>query len=238
MRGRPLLALVATLGLQLVANAAEPPPQLSGLIDFSLPRYPAGLRGVMTGAGQAVLVFTVDSNGKVSDSIALEATRAEFAEASVAAIKEWRFAPGAVGNSLPRREVVEFVFRRNGVVTTMQHAEAAREGFNSTTAYAEIRTVKMSDLDVPPKRLVAPMPAVSTDQLSQQGRTPLIVNFVIDTTGRVRVPVVTAADPTLAVAVLDAVKQWRYAPSTQNGAAVSVEVMRSLVLPGAAAAGQ
>jgi TonB family protein len=232
MRRGLLFALLVTLGLHAEVSAAESTPlsgpPLTGLIEYRLPQFPVGLRGVMAGDGQAVVAFTVDADGKVIDSVALEATQAAFAEVAVAAVKQWRFEAGAVGHSWPRREVSEFAFRRNGVVTTLQHVEAAREGFNSTTAHSEIRTVKLPELDTPPKRLAGPMPAVATDQLALQGITPLIINFV-------RVPVVTALDVTLAQTVLEAVKQWRYAPPTQNGTPVLVEVTRSLVLPGAAA---
>jgi outer membrane biosynthesis protein TonB len=57
---------------------------------------------------------------------------------------------------------------------------------------------------------------------------------VIDTEGKVRVPVATVSDPQLAQSVLDAVKQWRYAPPTQDGLPVLVEVTRSMQWPSAA----
>lgn len=227
-----LLVLLATLGLQPAVKAEESPTVLIGLVKSGLPQMPVGLRGMMSGDAQVVLAFTVNANGQVVDCVALEATRSEFAEAATAAVMEWQFAAATAGNPMPRREVVEFAFRRNGVVTTLQHIEAARESFNLTTRYSDIETVKITELDAPLQRLSAPMPAVSSAQLDMHGKQPLIVNFVVDTAGNVRVPVVTVADPQLAQPVLDAVKQWRYAPPTRNGTPVLVEVTRAMRLPG------
>jgi outer membrane biosynthesis protein TonB len=231
MRIKVLVIVLVVLGSgSVLANAVETTAQLAGLTRYQAPTFPVGLRGVMAGDGQVVLAFTIGADGKVIDSVALEATQVEFANAAAEAVADWQFAAAVASSPSPRREIVEFAFRRNGVVTTLQHMEAAHEGFNTTTTYAQVRTVKLSALDAEPSRIMALMPAVSRAQLSQQGQTPLIINFVIDMTGKVRVPVVTAADPALAQAVLKAVQQWRYAPPTHNAKPVLVEVTRLLVL--------
>jgi len=234
-----LIVLCSVIPAQVIpaqpASASESsnaPP--AGLLKYSPPQFPVGLRGIMAGDAQVVLAITVNGDGQVVDSVALQATQKEFADAAIEAVMEWQFAAAKPTGYLPRREVMEFAFHRDGVVTTLQHVEAAREGFNLTTRHPDIRTVKVTELDAPPQRLTAQMARVSTAQLDTQGKQPLVVNFVIDTTGKVRVPVATVSDPQLAQSVLDAVKQWRYAPPTQDGLPVLVEVTRSMQWPSAA----
>jgi outer membrane biosynthesis protein TonB len=199
-----------------------------GLLSHIEPRFPAELRGNMSGDGQVVAALTIGVEGQVLDCVALEATRIEFAEAVVNAVIQWRFTPAAV-NPILRREVVQFDFKRNGVVTTLQHAEAAQQAFISTVQ-AQLRTVPLVQLDDEPKRIATVMPKLSKERLAAL-TGPLMVNFVIDRDGIVRVPVVTTNDAAVAKTVLEAVTQWRYSPPLQQGVPVLVEMTRSLVVP-------
>ena len=52
------------------------------------------------------------------------------------------------------------------------------------------------------------------------------VEFVVDTTGRTSdITVKSASDRDLADAVVDAVKEWRFAPAVKNGAPVATRVV-------------
>src|SRR5687768_9245623 len=193
-----------------------------------MPRFPPELVGIKAGDGEVVMVVTIDSEGEVEDSVALEATNEAFARAAAGAVQDWKFTPGT-GSTWPRREVLQFSFKRSGVVTTLSHAEGAREHFIGTPV-AELRTVPLAELDQEPQRIASAMPKMSRSMLAKRGKESLMVNFVIDRHGAVRVPVITAAgDPALAQTVLAAVKQWRYSPPLQKGQPVAVEVTRALV---------
>lgn len=218
--------------LSTPAFAADVPPVLEGLISAPMPRFPPELVGIKAGDGEVVMAITIDPQGAVEDSVALEATNEAFARAVGGAVQDWQFAPGA-GATWPRREVLQFSFKRSGVVTTLSHAEGAREHFIGT-AVPQLRTVPLAQLDREPQRLASAMPKVSRSMLAKRGKEPLMINFVIDRDGAVRVPVVTAVDdPVLAQTVVAAVKQWRYTPPLQKGEPVAVEVTRALVLPDA-----
>ncbi len=234
------------------ATANNAQPNLLGLASYEMPKFPPELVGVKAGDGEVVMVVTIDVEGAVNDSVVLEATNEAFARSASKAVGDWRF--GAKGSSsstsaattttsaeasakdtfqptYPRREVLQFSFKRSGVVTTLSHAEAARESF-VTSNIPEIRTVQWKQLDSEPRRLTATMPKVSKAHLVAQGARPVSVNFVIDREGQVRVPVVAASvDPELAKSVLAAVANWRYTPPMHQQQPGVVEVTKALVLP-------
>lgn len=224
---RTLVFLLACGGATAVSADNSVP---EGLLAAPMPRFPPELVGVKAGDGEAVMAVTIDADGAVVDSVALEATNEAFAREAAGAVKDWRFASGAAA-TWPRREVLQFSFKRSGVVTTLSHAEGAREHFVGTSV-AQLRTVPLDQLDREPTRTVSVPPKISKAALARRGAQPLLLNFVIDREGQVRVPVVTAADnPELARAVLAAVVQWHYTPPLHKGEPVAVEITRTLVLP-------
>lgn len=197
------------------------------------------------GDGEVVVVITIDDDGKVNDSLVLEATNEAFGNATTSAVSEWLFKPIGelsanspapdLAKSWPRREVLQFNFKRSGVVTTMSHAEAARDGFVGTRG-PELRTVPWKALDSEPRPINVDMPQFPPSTSAKRDKTPLVINFVIDRQGQARVPVILgSADPALAKTVLSAVKTWRYTPPMQQKQAVAVEVTNALVLPDSSA---
>jgi outer membrane biosynthesis protein TonB len=199
-----------------------------GWIHYRAPVFPVGLRGVTNGAGDVVMVVTIDEQGKISDSVALQATSQEFIDAVNHVSGDWQFET-APSPTTPRREVLEFNFRRSGVITAISHAEAAQESFTSTSSF-KIRTVQWKDLDAEPKKLTSVNPNISKAMLEKYGNKPLLVNFIIDEQGLVRVPVVSTTDAELAQSVLTAVRQWRYSPPMSQQKPIAVEVTRALKL--------
>jgi len=218
----------------------------SEVLNYTMPKFPPELIGAKMGDGEAVVVITIDDSGNVDDSLALEATNEAFANAATSAVSEWLFKPisaiaansamsnsamSDVATSSPRREVLQFNFKRSGVVTTMTHSDAAKDAFVGTRG-PEVRTVAWSALDSAPRPIKVDMPQLPPSTSAKRDKTPLVINFVIDRQGHVRVPVIRgAADPALAKAVLSAVKTWRYTPPMQQKQAVAVEVTNALVLP-------
>lgn len=213
----------------------------SEVLRYAMPRFPPELVGAKMGDGEVVVVITIDDDGKVNDSLVLEATNEAFANAAIRAVSEWLFKPIGelaanspapdLAKTSPRREVLQFNFKRSGVVTTMSHAEAARDGFVGTRD-PELRTVPWKALDSEPRPITVNMPPLPSSTSAKREKTPLVINFVIDRQGQVRVPVILgSADPELAKIVLSAVKTWRYTPPMQNKQAVAVEVTNALVLP-------
>ena len=140
----------------------------------------------------------------------------------LAVAPEWLFAPVADPATEPRREVLHYRFRLSGVVNVLSHREGAEAAFpGNGDNVAQIRTIRWSDMNPPPERL----PPEADDAPPPRIKGMAEINFIIDETGRVRVPaVVEASDWDAALVALDAVQDWRFAPPKHEGQPVLVEV--------------
>jgi TonB family protein len=87
-------------------NAVDVRPVATRQIE---PDYPFDLESILT--GKAVVVFTVRTDGKVTDTSVVEADDVLFGEAAVSAIQKWRFRPAQVkGAPVDCRMTLPFVF--------------------------------------------------------------------------------------------------------------------------------
>jgi TonB family protein len=169
--------------------------------------------------GSAVVAFTVRANGRIDDAVTLAATERRLGDAAVEAIEQWRFerdpalgtGPNAVPSAVLRREIVEFVFKRDSGVISMSHLEAAKSWFPKDPTL-DVRMLLPDELDAPLVRVQtteSPGAPALRVPLTVGGRVTL--SFVVDETGRVRVPAIVAADdPALGAAALAMLASWRY----------------------------
>lgn len=211
-----------------------PPPQLPELARYEPPVFPQSLRVTSVSDGYATLMFTVDAGGRVDDAVATEASHPAFVQAVQDALLQWRFVPAASA-TVPRREFIRFDFKRTGIVSALSHFDASKSGFPEVPAAQAqpIRTISWEALPLPPERIAAVTPAYPQALRGRAVKGYAIVSFVIDATGRVRVPAVTGASETeFGQAVLVAVRQWRFAPPQHEGRAVHVLVERSFSFGG------
>lgn len=215
------------LSTTVLAQVSAQTAPLPGLLDYQPPRFPTEAAGIALGDGEVVMVITVAADGSVEDHVTLHASDPVFVAAVTRVMQHWRFAavPSA---TTPRRELMQFDFKRSGVVTTLTHAEGARDGFGSA-ALTALHSRALHELDEEPRRLAGSMPKLPRDWLAARGTRPLSVNFVIDRDGQVRVPVMPAEEqPELVQRVLETVRQWRYSPPLYRGQPVAVEMTRVL----------
>lgn len=142
-------------------------------------------------------------------------------------MSEWQFEPVAAATR-PPRDVVQFEFRSAGVISTLTHAEAAERSMTAPPVTPLLKTVSWSDLSAPPQSLAAPAPKLRSGALARLAGKPVIVSFIIDAEGAVHVPVVdAAADEEVALAVLEALRSWRFAPPRHAGQPVRVQAYRA-----------
>jgi TonB family protein len=82
-----------------------------------------------------------------------------------------------------------------------------------------------------PIRTVSPqIPPVAPEQGIVGGKA--VLDFVIDETGRPRMPVlVSAAHEEFASQAADALSQWRFTPPTRRGKPVAVQVRQEFLFP-------
>ena len=110
------------------------------------------------------------------DALALEASHPAFVTEIGNALSKWRFEP-ADSPMTPRREVIQFDFRRTGMVASVSHRDAASAVFvNTTTPTPAVRTVDWEQLEKTPARKVGVMPARVGDTPSGSAA----VSFIID----------------------------------------------------------
>lgn len=79
------------------------------------PQYPFDLRRIGAG-GEALVQFVVGTDGRVSDALVLRSHDVQFAEAALAAVRQWTFQPGrtATGQTAPTVMQVPIVFQISG----------------------------------------------------------------------------------------------------------------------------
>ncbi len=221
--------------LAAAAAAAEPwdfssgpPATLPALHRYEAPVFPEKLRPTTVTAGYATVIFTVKADGRIEDAVALEASDPAFVDATLDALMKWRLAD-ARSTTVPRREIIQFDYRRSGTVASLSHRDAIKSVFAAVDdASPRVRTLEWEQMKHAPRRVAGSMPMYPEKLRSQPVRGHAMVDFVIDSAGRVRVP--TVADSSSAEfgeAALAAVREWRFEPPQDEGAAVHVRVIRS-----------
>lgn len=228
-----LLILAGIICATTTPGAAAPRPEV---LDGPAPEYPSTLMSSDVNQGYAVVLATIDDTGEVLDVWTIEASHPAFAEAGERTLTGWRYAaPRAPATApWPRVDAVRFAFSRAGQITTHTHAESAAKAFPKPSALsARLETLpraKTGQL----VRLAGASPAPTPGTPS--GRAS--VEFVVDRTGRVRVPMVLAAEhPAHARAVIAAVRTWRFAPPAGEASAVGVRARWRFQLPAVASDG-
>jgi TonB family protein len=224
------LALIAFTAFAAAVGAAQPPAL--GLTRYSAPE----VRGAKTD-GSAVVALTVRANGEVDDAVTLTATDRMLANAVRDAVALWRFerdpevgrGRDATPNAVIRREIVEFDFRRQGVVQSMSHLDGAK-AWLPERVQPVVRTVLRHELDMALEPRLPPDSAAALVRPAAMGaKGTATVSFVIAEKGRVRVPIVVGARArALGDAALDLVRGWRFDPPSLAGEPVLVEDRKTL----------
>lgn len=213
-----------------------PPHGLPELSRYEAPAFPPQLRATTVTAGYATIIFTVKPDGRIEDAMALEASDPAFVETTLEALERWRLA-SARGNTTPRREVIQFDYRRTGTIASLSQNDASKAAFTTAPAPApSIRTLTWQELDHTPRRLAGAMPEYPASLRAARTSGHATLDFVVDSDGKVRVPtVVESSAEEFGAAALDAVKRWRFEPPRSDGVAVNVHVLRSFSFGGAGA---
>ena len=86
----------------------------------------------------------------------------------------------------------------------------------------QVGPVRVADLPVSPRKIVDARPVYPDIARSARVEGTIIMEAVLDTNGRVTQLRVLQSVPMLDQAALDAVRQWRYTPSSYGGHPVSV----------------
>lgn len=223
-----LLALIAAL-----AGSAHAQPRNLGLISYKEPVVPK-----LDLDASAVVAFTIRANGRVADAVTLTTTNRVLGDSAREAVLAWRFdrdptlgrGRDAEPSKVLRRELIEFVFKRDGVVTSVSHYESSKAWFPPDYKPV-VQLVQAAELDPPLARLEQPpsaAPAGLVGNLTVSGS--VVVSYVVDEDGAVRVPIAErGTEPALMDAAVALVAGWRYEPPTSGGQPVLVEVRETVI---------
>jgi len=213
-------AWAGTLGLGM--EGREP----MKIVELHNPIHPRSLMEVGVSKGYAEVLMKVDEAGQLEDWFVTAYSHKEFADSVVRAMKTWKFMPATMnGEAIGAITQVRFVFEAVGTVITQNAAtqmDAYRYRIEKLFSY---KLAGLKDIDRLPVPVTMPSPAYP-EKLSKRGGQVLL-DFIIDETGKVRLPSVVSADHAeLAELASMAVKNWTFEPPRQKGRPVAVRVQQ------------
>ena len=192
----------------------DAPVQAVRMVD---PVYPYELALAGTRGGARV-DFRIDAYGRVGEVAVAEATHPEFGQALAAAITAWQFRP------LQRRgEVVTALFSITWRFEEPR-ADSVEQRLLAAIAAGE-RSPGARELDRPLFPLFQRTAIFPPDRFDAGEGGRAEIEFIIDRTGRVRLPRVRGAtQPSFGWAAATALSQWLFETPLKNGQPVDVRV--------------
>jgi len=191
------------------------------------PVFPPVLLQIGLTEGEARVAIDTDANGKLVEWLVVGYTKKEFADSSVAAIRQWNFTPARLGDeSVGTIVELRFYFSAHGVVVSSANPSDLLEAQTMRMFAGRYTYLPCSgrELDQAPTPVVTVAPRYGTDLAKRGIGGSVRIDFYIDELGAVRMPCVAAENhgvlPALAI---EALKQWRFAPPTSRGRAVLVK---------------
>lgn len=185
----------------------------------------AGLSGIQTPT-RVRLAIGIDAAGNVTDVLPVNATHRRVATAAVAQARTWTYEPASIGGRpYPSVTYVAVAVRADGLVAVPDGGQAGANGAGGSP-----EAVSLSELDAP-LRAVSRVPPRYPEELQRGGVGGTVsVRFLVDQTGRVRLPHVVAADaPELAPLALAALESWRFDPPRRHGLPVVISAQQAFV---------
>lgn len=200
---------------------AAPAPEVDGLrvIERVDPTFPTEVTLLGISRGVVSCVVDIDVNGKVEDVLITAHTHNSFAREVREALPLWRFEPAKLrGEPIASQTRLTFTIEAVGVVVSMDVGIYLRNRMESLLGMPwEYRAFNLQELDaipVPQKTVVPSYPP----QVAERNQGAVRVDFYIDETGCVRVPIAQADAPMeLGNAAVAAVRQWKFSPPLRHG---------------------
>jgi outer membrane biosynthesis protein TonB len=224
-----LIAATLLAAMRVIAADKITPPVI---IQTREAQFPHALSLTPVYRGTAEVIINIDADGQLVDLLVSRYSRIEFAHEAETTLREWRYQPARRdGEPTGARFLVKFDFSARGKVATLTVFDTLESRIDLLHPGALTDVVCASrDLDRPLKP-VTTVPPHHPGQLPNADRdATVMIDYLIDETGRPRMPVVLQATRDgFAVEVVDALSQWRFAPPTRAGRPVAVQVRQQFV---------
>lgn len=169
-------------------------------------------RGLM--AGRAVVSVLLDASGRPQDQLVIATTDKAFADALLSFTQQTKYQPRTVrGTPVASRFDVAYDFLPHGPVLSDSMAAAERKLRDGVGGqHYEFEPVYEEKLDAPLEWVQSSIAYFPKGYKLPDGASPeVVVSFLVDETGRVRIPQVEyAADPALIENATRAAQLWSF----------------------------
>lgn len=225
---RLLAATVLAAAPGLAASTVVPP----AIIQTTEAQFPAALAQAPVSRGAAEVMINIDADGRLADLLVTGYTREEFADEAVRTLRACRFEPARRDRQpVGVRLQVKFDFSARGKVASLTVFDTIEARMDSLRPARMTELLcRAAELDRPPVPVSSVAPRHPGTLPGSQEDATVVLDYLIDETGRPRMPIVLEATRDgYAVQAVDALSQWQFAPPTRGGQPVAVRVQQRFV---------
>lgn len=218
-----------------IGQAAETKSPRLRITQTTESRFPASLLAEGVTKGEAWIVVSVDADGQLSDALVSRYTHRELANEAMRVLRRCEFEPVRVdGHPIDICTEVKFSFEATGSVLSLDPHSTLQQliDFAHLPDYHQ-HLCNIADLDRVPTatRTVSPYHP-GHDAAANLATGKALLEFIIDETGRARMPVlISADDPLFGNLAADALTQWEFTPPTRAGRPAAVWVRQEFYFP-------
>jgi TonB family protein len=218
------LVLATALGATTSPRTVTPAPRETVFLPYL--NYPiAWLHKGITG-GEVRVLLKIGPDARLIDSLVTSYTRKELADFTRDALTQAKFQPMLV-DERPVTTIIQLVmrFETRGMVVIERHAA---DGVDRLPGQYDYEPCDPSRLDRPLQPITVVSPAYAPELGRQGAKGSVVLEYYIDESGRVRMPIVNATEnETLAGLSLAAIEQWQFNPPLSGNKPVLVRVKQT-----------
>jgi len=229
-----LLGIAALVTPALAASPVTDRPHLQAIQTIPS-RFPPALiaQGITT--GEAWIALSVDADGRLTDALISRYTHRSLADEAMRLLRVWDFKPVVIdGQPTGVTTELRFRFEATGTLVSLDAIHTVEHLTIKLTGPSYQKIIySAAELDTPPAPTRRVSPA-HPGRLPNQpaGNSAAILEFVIDESGRPRLPaLVYAPHPEFGNRAVEALMQWEFTPPLRDGKPVSARVRQEFIFP-------
>jgi len=218
--------LVAGVWGEAMTQRAAPTPPTEAVVTLPDLVYPLALLHKGITEGEVHLLLKISPDARLIDTLVTSYSRKELADFTLETLERAKFQP-LRENERPVTTVVGFImrFESRGMIVIERHA--ADRVDDTHPALLTYEPCDPRRLDKPLEAITVVSPAYSRE-LGQQGAIgSVVLDYYVDESGRVRMPVIRQSEhQALAGLSLAAIEQWQFKPPVSRNKPVLVRVQQ------------